>query len=96
MKNIGYPNIADLLISREVEFTEISYRPRDKKDKMLMAELNAITFGDGEDKNINVLMEILNSANWVSPTGPVEIEKEIVNNLAKLFISQSKILYTKE
>lgn len=96
LKNIGYPNIADLLISREVEFTEISYRPRDKKDKMLMAELNAITFGDGEDKNINVLMEILNSANWVSPTGPVEIEKEIVNNLAKLFISQSKILYTKE
>lgn len=92
LKSKGYPNIAELLISKEMEFTEISYKPRDKKEKILFSKLNKIYFGEGE-KYIDGLVELLSTSNWVSPNGPVEIEKEIVNNLAKLYIEQEEELY---
>ena len=66
--------------------------PRDKKEKILFSKLNKIYFGEGE-KYIDGLVELLSTSNWVSPNGPVEIEKEIVNNLAKLYIEQEEELY---
>ena len=92
IKSKGYPNIAELLISKEMEFTEISYKPRDKKEKILFSKLNKIYFDKGE-KYIDGLVELLSTSNWVSPNGPVEIDKEIVNNLAKLYIEQEEELY---
>lgn len=92
LKSKGYHNIAELFVSKEMEFTEISYKVRDKKDKLLVGKLNKIYFGEGE-KCIDSLIEILSTSNWVSPNGQVEIEKEIINNLITLFIEQTEELY---
>ena len=84
LKKIGYDNIAELYISKEVEFTEISHFTKDKKDKAIYSELNKLYFDFGES-DVDNLVDVLTTSNWVNYNGTVEVGKTIVNDLAKLY-----------
>lgn len=85
LDNIGYKPIAELLISKEVEFRELTYITRNRKDKDLYNKLNVLYFDRGT-AHIDSLVAELFANNWVNINGTVTVEKDIVNDLARLHI----------
>lgn len=92
--SLGYENLANLYISRNIDFKEITYTTRSKKDKLLYSKLEIIYFGKGEEF-VEILLDELLSVNWVNYSGPISIGPNIVNDLAEVMISVAENMYQK-
>lgn len=92
LHSLGYENLANILISKSIEFKEITYTTRNKKDKILFNKLELIYFGKGE-AYVDILVDELLSTNWINYTGPVSIGPNIINDIAEVMILTAENLY---
>lgn len=84
---IGFKSIAELFVSREIEYTEISINNLRKKDKVIFTNLEKYYPGADGDKFITKLVDKLLSKSWVNYNGPLKLPENIVNDLAQLMIN---------
>ena len=86
MIEIGFKDIAELYISREIKNNEISISSYKKKDKTILANLETLYLGKGEEK-IDKLNNNLLENNWMNYKGIVKIPENIINDLMSLYIT---------
>lgn len=86
MVEIGFKDIAELYISRQIKNNEISINSYKKKDKVLLSSLETLYLGKGEEK-LDKLNNILLENNWMNYKGIVRIPENIINDLMSLYIT---------
>lgn len=84
---IGFKEIANLYVAREINYTEISINNIKKKDKVLFNSLEEHYPGGTGEKFIFKLVDMLLEKSWINYNGPVKIDENIYNDLASLMLN---------